>query len=152
MVSSAELCPTAEDPDKVIKSMKKYLKENGLSDLEPVSLFAEQLEKETVVAIEQLADQFKATKAKDQIKRAVIKAIPRQAVLKPAHAIYRLQGQKFSLGDRVIMVVDAAAGGVPLAMKGVVVGIGMRDIDVVWDVPFMGGETLGGRWATSSAR
>ncbi|ORY35579.1 hypothetical protein BCR39DRAFT_21408 [Naematelia encephala] len=42
------------------------------------------------------------------------------------------------------MVQDAAAGGVPLAMKGVVVGIGMRDIDVVWDVPFMGGETLQG--------
>ncbi len=43
------------------------------------------------------------------------------------------------------MVVDAATGGVPLAMKGVVVGVASLDIDVVWDVPFMGGETLGGR-------
>lgn len=43
------------------------------------------------------------------------------------------------------MVQDSAAGGVPLAMKGVVVGIGSKDIDVVWDVPFMGGETLQGR-------
>jgi len=125
--------------------MKKYLKDEGLNDLEPVSLFAEQLEKETVTAIEQLADHFRSAKSPDQIKKAIVKAIPRQAVLKPAHAIYRLQGQKFALGDRVIMVVDAAAGGVPLAMKGVVVGIGMRDIDVVWDVPFMGGETLNGR-------
>ena len=145
MVTSAELCPTSEEPDKIIREMKKYLKDEGLNDLEPVSLFAEQLEKETVAAIEQLADQFRSMKSPEQIKKAVIKGIPRQAVLKPAHAIYRLQGQRFALGDRVIMVVDAAAGGVPLAMKGVVVGIGMRDIDVVWDVPFMGGETLNGR-------
>lgn len=74
-----------------------------------------------------------------------MRGIPRQAVLKPAHANYRLQGQSFSIGDRVIMVQDAAAGGVPLAMKGVVVGMGNKDIDVVWDVPFMGGETLQGR-------
>lgn len=92
-----------------------------------------------------MADHFRATKTPESIKKAAIKSIPRQAVLKPAHAVYRLQGQSFSLGDRVIMVVDAAAGGVPLAMKGVIVGIGSRDVDVVWDVPFMGGETLNGR-------
>lgn len=45
LVTSAELCPTAENPDKVIKDMKKWLKEQDLIDLEPVSLFAEQLEK-----------------------------------------------------------------------------------------------------------
>ncbi len=95
--------------------------------------------------IEQVADSCRANKSHSAIKRALVKGIPRQAVLKPSHAIYRLQGQKFALGDRVIMVQDAAAGGVPLAMKGVVVGLGTRDIDVVWDVPFMGGETLGGR-------
>ncbi|WRT68404.1 5'-3' exoribonuclease 1 [Kwoniella shivajii] len=145
LVTSAELCPTAEDPDKVVKGMKKWLKEKDLVDLDTVSLFAEQLEKESVQMIEKLADQYRNHKSPDQIKRAVVKAIPRQAVLKPCHAIYRLQGQKFAVGDRVIMVQDAAAGGVPLAMKGVVVGLGTRDIDVVWDVPFMGGETLQGR-------
>ena len=145
IVTSAELCPTSDEPDKVIKAMKAWLKENNLNDLDTVSLFAEQLEKPTVQLIEQLADHFRATKTPDAIKRAAVKGIPRQAVLKPSHAIYRLQGQHFSLGDRVIMVVDAAAGGVPLAMKGVVIGIGSRDIDVVWDVPFMGGETLSGR-------
>jgi 5'-3' exoribonuclease 1 len=30
-------------------------------------------------------------------------------------------------------------------MKGVVVGLNSTSVDVVWDVPFMGGETLGGR-------
>ncbi|WVR07588.1 hypothetical protein IAU60_004630 [Kwoniella sp. DSM 27419] len=147
IVTSAELCPTAEDPDKVIKEMKKWLKAKGIADLDTVSLFAEQLERESVQQIEQMADQFRALKTPDQIKRAVVKGIPRQAVLKPSHAIYRLQGQRFAVGDRVIMVQDAAAGGVPLAMKGVVVGLGTRDIDVVWDVPFMGGETLQGRCA-----
>ena len=95
--------------------------------------------------VEQVTDGFSADKSHDTIKRALVKGIPRQADLKPAHAIYRLQGQSFTLGDRVIMVVDAAAGGGPLAMKGVVVGLGTKDIDVVWDVPFIGGETLGGR-------
>lgn len=45
MVRAAELCPTAEDPDKVIKDMKKWLKSEGLTDMESVSLFAEQLER-----------------------------------------------------------------------------------------------------------
>ena len=95
--------------------------------------------------VEKLADDFRINKSHDSIKRSRVNGIPRQAVLKPSHAIYRLQGQTFALGDRVLMVVDAAAGGVPLAMKGTVVGIATRDIDVLWDVPFMGGETLGGR-------
>lgn len=44
-MTAAELCPTADNPDAIIKEMKKWLKSEGLSDLEPVSLFAEQLEK-----------------------------------------------------------------------------------------------------------
>ena len=93
---------------------------------------------ETVQLIEQFADRFRETKTPEGIKRAMVKGIPRQAV-------YRLQGQVFQLSDRLIMVVDAAAGGVPLALKGVVVGIRNRDIHVVWDVRLMGGETLNGR-------
>lgn len=95
--------------------------------------------------IEGLADRFASTKTIDQIKRAAVQGIPRQAVLKPSHSVHRLIGQEFKLGDRVVMVQDSAAGGVPLALKGVVVGISSKDIDVVWDRPFMGGETLGGR-------
>ena len=45
MVRAAELCPTADDPDKVIRNMRKWLKDEGLTELEPVTLFAEQLEK-----------------------------------------------------------------------------------------------------------
>lgn len=145
IVRSTELAPSEDNPDKVIREMKKWLKDEELLDLEPVSLFAEQLEKETVKRVEALADEFRKSKTPDMLKRARIERIPRQAVLKPAHAIYRLQGQSYMLGDRVSMAVDAAAGGVSLGMKGTVIGIATRDIDVLWDVPFMGGETLGNR-------
>jgi hypothetical protein len=64
-------------------------------------------------------------------------------VLKPAHAVYRLQTQHFALGDRVTMVQDS--GGVPLSVKGVVIGLNAKSMDVVWDVPFMSGITLGDR-------
>ena len=70
-----------------------------------------------------------------------MKNIPRHAVLKPSHAIYQLQNQRFALGDRVTMVQDS--GGVPLSAKGVVVGLNTKSMDVVWDVPFMSGTTLG---------
>ncbi len=69
--------------------------------------------------------------------------MPRQAVLKPAHAAYRLQNQHFALGDRVTMVQDA--GGVPLSVKGVVIGLNVKSMDVVWDVAFMSGTTLSDR-------
>ncbi|KAG9314776.1 hypothetical protein JVU11DRAFT_3859 [Chiua virens] len=74
----------------------------------------------------------------------MVKNIPRHAILKPAHAIYRLQHQHFALGDRVTMVQDS--GGVPLSVKGVVVGLNSKSMDVVWDVPFMAGVTLGDRY------
>ena len=76
-------------------------------------------------------------------KKAMVKGIPRQAVLKPSHALYRLNNQSFALGDRVVMVQDS--GSVPLAVKGVVVGINSKSLDILWDVPFMSGNTLGDR-------
>lgn len=84
-----------------------------------------------------------ANKSQSAIKKAIVKGIPRQAVLKPAHAVYRLQHQHFALGDRVTMVQDS--GGVPLSVKGVVIGLNSKSMDVVWDVAFMAGVTLGDR-------
>lgn len=93
--------------------------------------------------IEQLADSFYKNKTPEAYKKAIVKGIPRQAVLKPSHAVYRLQNQHFELGDRVTMVQDS--GGVPLSVKGVVIGLNSKSMDVVWDVPFMSGVTLGDR-------
>ena len=77
-------------------------------------------------------------------KKAIVKGIPRQAVLKPSHSLYRLNNQSFTLGDRVTMVQDS--GSIPLGIKGVFVGLNAKSMDVVWDVPFMSGSTLGDRW------
>lgn len=93
--------------------------------------------------IEALADTFTKSKSPASIKKAIVKGIPRQAVLKPSHVAYRLQNQHFALGDRVTMVQDS--GGVPLSVKGVVVGLNAKSMDVVWDVPFMSGITLADR-------
>ncbi|KAG2354111.1 hypothetical protein BDR07DRAFT_1382532 [Suillus spraguei] len=98
----------------------------------------------TVKEIEQVADDVKKNRSKAGIKKAIVKNIPRHAVLKPLHAIYRLQNQCFALGDRVTMVQDS--GGVPLSAKGVVIGLNTKSMDVVWDVPFMSGTTLGDRY------
>jgi 5'-3' exoribonuclease 1 len=64
-------------------------------------------------------------------------------VLKPAHTLYRLQNQHFALGDRVTMVQDS--GSVPLSVQGVVIGLNSKSMDVIWDVPFVSGGTLGDR-------
>ena len=77
------------------------------------------------------------------IKKVIVNDTPPQAVLKPLHAIYRLRSQTFDLGDRVTNVRDS--GIVPLSATGVVVGINAKSIDVLWDVPFMSGTTLGDR-------
>ena len=73
----------------------------------------------------------------------MVKNVPPRAVVKPEHAVYRLMNQKFDLGDRVIMVQES--GAVPLAAKGVVIGLNTKSVDVVWDVPFISGTTLNNR-------
>jgi len=90
-----------------------------------------------------LADGFTKERSPSNFKRAMVKNVPRRAVLKPEDAIYRLQNQQFALGDRVVMVQES--GGVPLSAKGVVIGLNTKNVDVVWDVPFISGTTLNNR-------
>ncbi|KAG6832740.1 hypothetical protein H0H87_000589 [Tephrocybe sp. NHM501043] len=142
MAKASAILP-GPDPDARVKEIKGWLKSKGVRDFEPVSLFCDQLTKDTVAEIEKLADNITANKSSSGIKKAIVKGIPRQAVLKPAHAIYRLQNQAFGLGDRVTMVQDS--GSVPLSVKGVVIGLNSKTMDVLWDVPFMSGVTLGDR-------
>ncbi|KAJ3807699.1 exonuclease II [Lentinula aff. lateritia] len=142
MLRAVDVLPGA-NPDARVKDIRSWLKSKGVQDFEAVTLFCDQLGKETITQIEKLADNFNGNRSTTGIKKAIVKGIPRQAVLKPAHAIYRLQGQRFALSDRVIMVQDS--GGVPLGAKGVVVGLNTKTMDVVWDMPFMSGTTLGDR-------
>ncbi|KAH8112662.1 exonuclease II [Phellopilus nigrolimitatus] len=142
MARSSDVFPV-EKPDLKVREVKSWLSGKGVRDLEAVSLFCDQLDKESVSQIVGLADECTQNKSATSIKKAMVKGIPRQAILKPAHAVYRLQNQTFALGDRVIMVQDS--GSVPLAVKGVVVGINAKSLDIAWDVPFMAGTTLGDR-------
>ncbi|KAH8925698.1 hypothetical protein BT69DRAFT_1093018 [Atractiella rhizophila] len=126
-----------------LQEIRSWLKKKGVTDLERVPLYADQLDPDSVKTLESLSDRLQSQKTPEKMKQAVIKGIPRTAVLKPDHTASRLQGQTFGLGDRVIMVSDT--GNVPLSAKGVVIGVQSSLIDVVFDVPFMAGSNLGGR-------
>ncbi|CAH7690003.1 hypothetical protein BY996DRAFT_4529470, partial [Phakopsora pachyrhizi] len=60
--------------------------------------------------------------------------VPRNAILKPAHAIEQLMGQKFLLGNRVTMVSDS--GMVPISARGTVLSITDKMVEVILDGPF----------------
>ncbi|KAG8762834.1 hypothetical protein FRC11_007551 [Ceratobasidium sp. 423] len=144
MTRASDLFPDG-DADAQAKAAKEWLASKGVKELEPVSLFSEQLEKQNVANIEKYETELNAKHSSEarSTKRVLVQGVPRQALLKPDHAVHRLQNQKFSLGDRVVMVQNT--GGVPLAAKGVVIGLLPTLLDVVWDVPFINGSTLGGR-------
>jgi len=143
MAKASTIFPSEDDPGAKAKEIRTWLANKGVRDFEPVSLQCDQLDKSVVKKIEELADGFHKERSSDTFKRAMVKNVPRRAVLKPEHAVYRLQNQRFDLGDRVVMVQES--GGVPLAAKGVVIGLSAKTIDVVWDVPFISGTTLSNR-------
>ncbi|KAF7191855.1 5'-3' exoribonuclease 1 [Pseudocercospora fuligena] len=128
-----------------MKEIGQWLKSVETKAFEKVPLEAEQLDGDTVLAIEQAAD------ANNAIANAVdgkkIGGVPRVALLKPVDAEQRTQRQKFRLGHRVVYVLDT--GRVPIAMRGTVVGLTRTSrntlLDIVFDSTFMSGTTLGGR-------
>ncbi|KAH9998847.1 exonuclease II [Russula compacta] len=143
MAKASTIFPSEDDPGAKAKEIRAWLANKGVRDFEPVSLQSDQLDKSIVKEIERLADEFNKGRSSSNFRRAMVKNVPPRAVLKPEHAVYRLQDQRFDLGDRVVMVQES--GGVPLSAKGVVIGINTRSIDVVWDVPFISGTTLNNR-------
>lgn len=98
---------------------------------------------EIVSEIEKCEDIFSTRRDTGSLKMAVLRHVPRQGLLKPEQAPLRLSSQTFGLGDRVIMAHDS--GNVPLAAKGVIIGIQDGLVDVIFDVPVFGGSNLGER-------
>ena len=136
------------DPQEAREKMKEigaWLRTVETEDLERVPLEAEQLGGDVVQAIERAADQLMATGPEMQGRR--IAGSPRSALLKPSEAELRTGGQRFRLGDRVVYLLDS--GRVPIALRGTTVGITRTArqilLDVVFDVTFLSGTTLGGR-------
>ncbi|CAD6452497.1 4ccbd029-cb5a-46b9-bbbf-87cdbca04dcb [Sclerotinia trifoliorum] len=132
-------------PGASVKEIVAWLKTIESKNFEKVPLDAEQLDSDTVMAIEEAAQQ--ALMNGPQPQRTTLKAVPRGALLKPSDAEHRCGNQKFALGDRVVYVADS--GRVPIATRGTVVGISRTPLttllDVLFDVTFMSGTTLGER-------
>jgi 5'-3' exoribonuclease 1 len=134
-----------EEATVKIKEIAAWLKSIESKNFEKVPLDAEQLDSDAVMAIERAADQALATNPDPEFKK--LKGVPRNALMKPSDAEHRLGNQRFALGDRVVYVQDS--GRVPIATRGTVVGISRTPrttlLDVVFDVTFMSGTTLGDR-------
>ncbi|KAE8221479.1 hypothetical protein CF319_g5174 [Tilletia indica] len=146
-LSSAELFFGDGNASERFRSLKHWIKESGVRDLEAVPLFADTLSKQTISVLEPFTERLALAKSSPEglvkLRRIKIEKLPRTALLKPAHAPFRLQGQRFALGDRVMVVHDS--GNAPLSALGVVVGIKPGNLDVLFDLPFMSGSTLEGR-------
>ncbi|KAG0646479.1 5 -3 exoribonuclease 1 [Hyphodiscus hymeniophilus] len=135
----------AEVAGAKIKEMAAWLKSIESKNFEKVPLDADQLDSDAVMAIEQAADDALANSPAPEFKK--MKGVPRNALMKPSDAEHRLGNQHFATGNRVVYVQDS--GRVPIATRGTVVGISRTArttlLDVVFDVTFMSGTTLGER-------
>ncbi|KAL2825996.1 XRN 5'-3' exonuclease N-terminus-domain-containing protein [Aspergillus cavernicola] len=136
--------PAEIAPEKM-NEIKDWLKEIEAKNFERVPLEAEQLDSDVVKLIEQDADQLLQEQPPMQAKK--IRGVPRSALLRPSDVEQRLGNQSFKLGDRVVYAQDS--GKVPIATRGTVVGLTRTPrailLDVVFDVAFMSGTTLGDR-------
>ncbi|KAL8391973.1 hypothetical protein RB595_002258 [Gaeumannomyces hyphopodioides] len=128
-----------------VKEIGAWLKSINTNKFEKVPLDAEQLDSEVVMNLTQTADSLKLHET--PLDARTLKGTPRSALLKPDEAEQRLGNQDFALGDRVVYA--SSSGKVPIALRGTVVGISRTPtaklLDVVFDVTFMSGGTLGER-------
>ncbi|EGO60604.1 hypothetical protein NEUTE1DRAFT_127448 [Neurospora tetrasperma FGSC 2508] len=148
--SSAELTETDLWPEPAVASARvkeigAWLKTLKTSQMERVPLDAEQLDSDVVMRLAAEADRLQLGQLAAANKK--MPNVPRNALLRPCDAEHRLGNQHFSLGDRVVYVAEV--GKVPIAYRGTVVGISRvptaKLLDVVFDVTFMSGTTLGER-------
>ncbi|KAK3944975.1 XRN 5'-3' exonuclease N-terminus-domain-containing protein [Diplogelasinospora grovesii] len=128
-----------------VKEIGAWLKTLKTSSMDRVPLDAEQLDSDVVMQLAQEADNLEVSEIPQ--KPTKMNGVPRNALVRPEDAEHRLGNQRFNLGDRVVYV--AQTGKVPIAFRGTVVGISRTPtaklLDVVFDVTFMSGTTLGDR-------
>lgn len=144
-ISDTDIWSDQATASKRIKEIGAWLKSAETNKFERVPLDAEQLDSNVVMTLAQAGEQAFQASQNTSVKK--LNNVPRSALLKPTDAELLMGNQKFALGDRVTYV--AATGKVPIATRGTVVGIGRTAnavlLDVVWDVTFMSGTTLGER-------
>lgn len=144
-VSETDLWKDKSAASQRVKDISAWLKKQETNKFERVPLEAEQLDSAVVMALAEIGEQVFQASQEIEIKK--LRGVPRTALLKPSDAELVLGNQSFALGDRVTFV--AAAGKVPIATRGTVVGTTRTAtallLDVVWDTSFMSGTTLGDR-------
>ncbi|KAI8458093.1 hypothetical protein BY996DRAFT_6430324 [Phakopsora pachyrhizi] len=104
-----------------ISAIRAWVKEKGVQDFE-----------KAIAQIKLITEKFLVNQNPENMQQAIIKNIPRNAILKPAHAIERLRG--------VTMVSDS--GMVPISARGTVLSITDKMVEVVFDGPFIGRTSL----------
>ncbi|KAK3327868.1 XRN 5'-3' exonuclease N-terminus-domain-containing protein [Cercophora scortea] len=128
-----------------VKEIGGWVKSLKTTSMDRVPLDAEQLDSDLVMRLANEADNLKISEIPQ--KPTKMNGVPRNALMRPEDAEHRLGNQNFHLGDRVVYV--AQTGKVPIAFRGTVVGISRTPtaklLDVVFDVTFMSGTTLGDR-------
>lgn len=131
-----------------LKAISQWLKA-AKADMQQVSLESESLTKFSIAAIENFMDDFISKPL--PLDKKDVKGVPMQAVINPSVSSELLRAQRFDLGDRVIYVQES--GKVPKLSKGTVVGITAEgrktSLAVVFDVPLVGGNNMGGKLRTN---
>ncbi|KAI8977920.1 exoribonuclease 1 [Pilobolus umbonatus] len=132
-----------KEGSKVLRAMKEFVNSKKVDSLTRAPFDTEELDEKYVHLIEEAAVAYHEKYDDLEMKKIIIKGVPRKVLLKPADAGVKLNYQTFSLGDRVIYVCDS--GAVPIGTKGTVVTVTEKIIDVVFDITFMSGTTLNNR-------
>ncbi|KAI9822480.1 MAG: hypothetical protein M1827_000199 [Pycnora praestabilis] len=142
--NDTDFYPQEESKEK-LREIQAWLKSVESKNFEKVPLEAQQMDSDSVKLIEIAADE--AAQSGQAVEGKKIKGVPRNALLKPSDAEQRLGNQRFTLGDRVVYAQDS--GRVPIATRGTVVGLTRTSrttlLDIVFDVTFMSGTSLGDR-------
>lgn len=132
--------------DQVRAWMKEHVHNNN--SIVMVTLETEGLSRGSVLNLEREIIKINSTPIPVSI--VTHKNTPREALLAPANAFYQLSSQHFSIGDRVVSVLDY--GKVNLFSRGTVISINSMvskvTLDVLFDVEFDSGTTLNGRCET----
>ncbi|GKT58587.1 5'-3' exoribonuclease [Colletotrichum tofieldiae] len=144
-VSDTDLWKDPKVAAQRVKEIGAWLKAAQTSKFERVPLEAEQLDSVVVMKLAEAGAQVFLQSHDVEVKN--MKGVPRSAIMKPSDAELFLSNQKFALGDRVSFL--SSSGKVPLGSRGTVVGLSRTAtnllLDVVWDLTFMSGTTLGER-------
>lgn len=138
------------EASKRLEQVRSWLKEHVVSNsnISLVTLETEGLSKSSILNLEREIIKINSTPVPVTI--VTHKNIPREALLAPVNAFYQLSSQHFSIGDRVVSVLDY--GKVNIFSRGTVISINSMvskvTLDVLFDVEFSSGTTLNDRCET----